>query len=137
MVKTVILTGAEVCVSELGGQNTVVKNLGEKPIFVAATAGITESADGVSEIPAGGGEVVFDTHGTVYLVGTGKAQVTGTNYACTNFKQPSSNARDRQAAAEEIPAIEMSFGEMAIADIAENVTNTLTETTTETTEEAT
>lgn len=137
MVKTVILTGAEVCVSGLSGQNAVVKNLGEKSIFVAATAGITEGADGVSEIPAGGGEVVFDTHGTVYLTGTGKAQVTGTNYACANFKQPSSNARDRQAAAEEIPAIAMSFGKMAVADIAENVTNTLTETTTETTEEAT
>lgn len=121
MVKTVVLEGSEVCVSGLDGQNTIVKNLGEKSVFASAFAGVSEGADNVVEIPASSGEVLYDTHGTVYLSGTGKVQITGTNYDAVNFKSPSANVRDRQTADDVIPAIPLAFVEMAAADIAENV----------------
>lgn len=121
MIKTVTLEGSEVCVSGLDGQNVIVKNLGGKHIWASAFPGVSEGADNVCEIPAGGGEIIFDTHGTVYLNGAGKVQVTGTNYAAVNFKSPSANVNDRQTATEEIPAIPLDFATFALADIAENV----------------
>lgn len=127
MVKTVVLEGSEVCVSGLDGQNTIVKNLGEKSVFASAFAGVSEGADNVVEIPASSGEVLYDTHGTVYLSGTGKVQITGTNYDAVNFKSPSANVRDRQTAAEEIPAIPLDFATFALADISENVQTELQE----------
>lgn len=90
MIKTVTLSGAEVCVTGLGGQNAIVKNLSSGAVFASAGTGVDQGADGVAEIPAGSGEVLLDVNGTVYLKGTGSVQVTGTNYATPNFKQPSS-----------------------------------------------
>lgn len=92
MVKTVNLNGGEVKVEGLGGHNTVVKNLGGGAIFASAYPEITEGADNVVEIPAGSGEVVLDTNGTIYLFGSGKVQCTGTDSAVVNFKQPSSSS---------------------------------------------
>lgn len=114
MVKTVNLTGDEVEVTDLGGQNTVVKNLGGSAIYASPYPNVTEGADNVVEIPAGGGELVFDTNGTIFLKGSGKTelgavapkrgtdaaqqratggkvQLTGTSYTTVNFKQPSSS----------------------------------------------
>lgn len=91
MVKTVSLNGGEVKVEGLGGSNTIVKNLGESAIFASAYPGITDGADNVVEIPAGSGEVVLDTNGTIYLLGSEKVQCTGTHSAVVNFKQPSSS----------------------------------------------
>lgn len=91
MIKTVDLTGTEAKLSDLGGQNVAVKNLSAGTIYASAYPDITAGADNVIEIPAGGGEVVLDARGTVYLLGTGKVQCTGTNYATPNFKQPSSS----------------------------------------------
>ena len=91
MTKTPILTGAEVCVTDLGGQNASVQNLSGDTIWASAYPGVTAGADDVYEIPAGGGVVVLDARGTVYLLGTGKVQCTGTNYATPNFRQPSSS----------------------------------------------
>lgn len=92
MIKTVTLTGSEVKVTDLGGQNAAVKNLGSGSIYVSTKPNITAGADNVIEIPAGAGEVVLDTNGTVYIVGTGKVQCTGTPYATPNFKLPSSSS---------------------------------------------
>lgn len=92
MTKTPILTGAEVCVENLGGQNVTVQNLSEDTIWASAFPNVTAGADDVYEIPAGGGVVVLDARGTVYLVGTGKVQCTGTPYGYVNFKTPSSSA---------------------------------------------
>lgn len=129
MVKTVILDGAEVAVT-FTGANAWLRNDGEKAIYASKNADITAGADDVVSIPAGGSAPVYDARGTVYVKGTGSVQLIGSNYAVNPFKQPSSNVRDRQAAAEIIPAIALSLGEMAVADVAENnVTNTLTETT--------
>lgn len=90
MVKTVNLTGEEVEVTDLGGQNTAVKNLGSSGIYASSYPNVAEGADNVVEIPAGGGELVFDTNGTIFLKGAGKVQLTGTSYTTVNFKQPSS-----------------------------------------------
>ena len=84
-VKTSILTGTEVCVENLGGQNVAVKNLGEGSVYASAYPNIIPGEDNVIEITAGSGEVVLDTHGTVYLLGVGKVQCTGTDYATINF----------------------------------------------------
>lgn len=92
MIKTVELTGSEVKVTDLGGQNAAVKNLGSGSIYVSTKPNITAGADNVIEIPAGAGEVVLDTNGTVYIVGTGKVQCTGTPYATPNFKLPSTSS---------------------------------------------
>lgn len=92
MIKTVTLTGSEVKVTDLGGQNAAVKNLGSGSIYVSTKPNITAGADNVIEIPAGTGEVVLDTNGTVYIVGTGKVQCTGTPYAVPNFKLPSTSS---------------------------------------------
>lgn len=91
MTKTPILTGTEVCVKDLGGQNVAVQNLSDGTIWASAYPNVTAGADDVYEIPAGGGVVVLDARGTVHLLGTGKVQCTGTPYATPNFKQPSSS----------------------------------------------
>ena len=91
MTKTPILTGTEVCVECLGGQNAAVQNLSGDTIWASAFPNVTAGADNVYEIPASGGVVVLDAHGTIYLLGTGKVQVTGTDYATPNFRQPSSS----------------------------------------------
>ncbi len=92
MIKTVTLSGAEVRVAGLGGQNVIVRNLGSEPALASAGAGVQQGGDGVAEIPPGGGEVIFDANGTVYLKGAGAVQVTGTNYSTVNFKTPSAGA---------------------------------------------
>lgn len=91
MIKTVELTGSEIEVSDLGGQNVAVKNLGDGSIYASPYPNVVAGADNVVEIPAGSGEVVLDANGTLYLIGTGKAQCTGTSYATPNFKMPSSS----------------------------------------------
>lgn len=92
MIKTVTLGGSEVCVTGLGGQNAVVKNLGSDAVYASANAGVEQGADNVCEIPKGGGEVLLNAHGTVYLLGKGTVQVTGTDYSTVNFKQPSAGS---------------------------------------------
>lgn len=91
MTKTTTLTGTEVCVKDLGGQNVAVQNLSDGTIWASAYPHVVAGADDVYEIPAGGGVVVLDARGTVYLLGTGKVQCTGTPYATPNFKLPSSS----------------------------------------------
>ncbi len=88
-IQRVELNGAEVCVKDLGGQNVAIKNLGDGTIYASAFPGVTADADNVIEIPAGGGEVLLDARGKVYLLGSGRAQCTGTDYAAPNFRQPS------------------------------------------------
>lgn len=91
-IKTVVLDGSELCVSGFLKQNTVIKNLSDSTIYAATSPNIEPDADGVIAIPAGGGENLHDTKGTVYLLGTGKVQLTGTDYGYVNFKSPSSSS---------------------------------------------
>lgn len=77
MIKTVTLTGSELKVEGLNGFNTFVQNLGRSVIYASKYPGISAGADNVAEIPAGGGKLISTTNGTVYLLGTGKAELTG------------------------------------------------------------
>lgn len=77
MIKTVTLKGSELKVEGLGGFNTFVQNLGSAVIYASKNPGITAGADNVAEIPAGSGKLISSTNGTVYLLGAGKAEVTG------------------------------------------------------------
>ncbi len=89
-IKTVKLSGEEIKVEGLDGQNTVIRNLGSSAVYASGSPGIAADADGVAEITAGEGVVLYDTRGTVYLSGTGKVQLTGSDYSTVNFKVPSS-----------------------------------------------
>lgn len=89
-IKTVTLDGSEVKVEGLGGQNTIVQNLGGSAVYASASPGVEAGADGVAEISAGGGINLYGTNGTVYLLGSGKVQLVGTDYSTVNFKLPSS-----------------------------------------------
>lgn len=84
MIKTVTLNGGEVKAEGLGGQNTIVQNLGGSAVYASASPGIEAGADGVAEIPAGGGINLYGTNGTVYLLGSGRVQLTGTDYSDLN-----------------------------------------------------
>lgn len=77
MIKTVTLKGSELKVEGLGGFNTFVQNLGSAVIYASKNPGISAGADNVAEIPAGSGKLISSTNGTVYLLGAGKAEVTG------------------------------------------------------------
>lgn len=94
MIKTVTLTGAEAKVSGLGGFNTVVHNLGGETLFASKYPGVAEGADNVAEIPAGAAKLISTTNGTVYLLGTGKAELTGQDHDGVNFRQPSLSKGD-------------------------------------------
>lgn len=90
-IRTITLDGAEIKVEGMSGQNAIVRNLGDAVIYASVSPGVIADADGVAEIPAGGGVVLYDTRGTVYLLGSGKVQLTGTDYNVVNFKLPSSS----------------------------------------------
>lgn len=83
-VKTVTLSGAPIAVEGLAGQNTIVQNLGSSAVYVSTAPGIKEGADGTAEIPAGGALNIYGTFGTLWLKGTGKVQLTGTDYSELN-----------------------------------------------------
>lgn len=83
-IKTVILKGEEVRVGGLSGQNTIVQNLSSGNVYAGIRSGLSPGADGVAEIPAGGVMNVYGTYGTLYLKGSGKVQLTGTDYADLN-----------------------------------------------------
>lgn len=91
MIKTVELTGTEMKVEGLDGQNTVIINNGSGTLYASAFPDVAAGADNVIEIPAGAHDGLNDTHGTVYLLGTGRVELRGTDYA-VNFRQPSSSA---------------------------------------------
>lgn len=78
-IKTVVLEGDEIKIEGLAGQNTNIQNLGDMAVYVSASRRIVPGADGVAELPAGGSLILYDTYGTVYLLGEGRVQLTGTN----------------------------------------------------------
>lgn len=89
-VKTVELAGAEMKVEGLRGQNTVIVNHGGGTLYASASPNVEAGADNVIEIPAGARDGLNGTHGTVYLLGSGRVELRGTDYA-VNFRQPSSS----------------------------------------------
>lgn len=83
-IKTVTLSGAEVKVDGLSGQNTIVQNFGGSAVYASVSPGVAADADGVARIPAGGALNVYGTRGTIYLKGAGKVQLIGTDYSDLN-----------------------------------------------------
>lgn len=92
MIKTITLTGAEQEVT-FDGNNTYcwVQNLGGADLLVSLSSGIVDGADGVLTIPSGGAGYVRGDTGIkkLYMLGTGKVQVYGTNNAFCPFKMAS------------------------------------------------
>ena len=84
--KTINLTGAEVAVTGLDGAHAHIRNDGTEVIYAAKTAGITTGADGVLSIPAGQAATVYGISGTVYMLGTGSAQIISNDYSELPFK---------------------------------------------------
>lgn len=80
MIKTVILNGTKQCVTGLGGSNTVIVNFGSSELYASAYPDIIPDGDDVVTIFPGNAINLYDTNGTVYLLGTGKVQLEGTNY---------------------------------------------------------
>lgn len=90
-IKTVTLTGAEQCVTGLDGQNTRIINKSDSAVYASLSPDIVPEADGVIEIAANSWDGLYNTNGTLYLLGTGKVELRGTDYAI-NFRQPSRSA---------------------------------------------
>lgn len=80
-IKTVTLDGGEHKVEGLGGQNTVIVNRGSATLYASASANVTPDGDNTAAIPSGGVMNLYGTNGTVYLLGTGKVELEGTDYA--------------------------------------------------------
>lgn len=91
MIKTVVLTGDELMVKDLNGFNTVVHNLGEDTIYASKYPNVAAGADNVAEIPAGSAKLISTTNGTVYLLGSGKAELTGQDHEYVSSSSGSSS----------------------------------------------
>lgn len=89
-IQTATLNGSELKVEGLGGQNTAIFNKSDSAIYASAYPNIVPEDDGVIEVPAGVRDGLYGTNGTVYLLGTGKVELRGTDYS-VNFKRPSSS----------------------------------------------
>ena len=87
-IRTVNLTSSELCISDLGGQNTALQNLGSSTVYASADPGIEAGSDGVMAIPAGAIATYPGTNGTIYLRGSGKVQLCGTDYGYAPFSTP-------------------------------------------------
>ena len=89
MIKTVILGGTEQEV-RFDGNNTYywVQNLSDADVLASLESGIVDGADGVLTVPSGGAGYVRDDTGAkkLYIIGTGKVQIYGTNNAFCPFK---------------------------------------------------
>lgn len=87
MIRTVTLNGEELRIDGLSGQNTIIINKGSSAVYASNAPGIAPEADGVIEIPAGGRDGLYGTHGTLYLSGSGKVELRGTDYSelCGGF----------------------------------------------------
>lgn len=80
-IETVTLDGAELKVEGLGGQNTIIINRGSANLYASAYADAVPDGDNVALILPGGAMNLHGTNGTVYLLGTGKVQLQGTDTA--------------------------------------------------------
>ncbi len=87
-IKTVILDGSELKVEGLGGQNTAVINKSGGAVYASVNPNIVPEGDNVIEIGAGDRDGLYNTNGTLYLLGSGKVELRGTDYS-VNFSQPS------------------------------------------------
>ncbi len=78
-IKTVTLNGGELKVEGINGQNTIITNRGTSTVYASTRANVTPDGDGTAAIPPGWIMNLHGTNGTVYLLGTGKVQLKGTD----------------------------------------------------------
>ncbi len=83
MVKTLILNGTEVKAAGPDGDNAEIHNFGGGTVYASKLPNITANADNVIAISPGAIDGLTGTHGTVYLLGTGKVQVNFTDEKVT------------------------------------------------------
>ena len=82
MIKTANLTAnTETSISGLGGTHCRINNNTAGTLYASANSGIVPGGDDVTAIPAGRGDYVVGTQGTVYLLSAsgGSVQVEGTD----------------------------------------------------------
>lgn len=89
MIKTINLTGAEVKITELGGDNTEIINNSNGVVYASKLPDITIGGDEVIAIPAGAIDGLYGTHGTVYLLGTGSVELRGVDHKITESRSQS------------------------------------------------
>ncbi|MBD5130607.1 MAG: hypothetical protein HDT43_11920 [Ruminococcaceae bacterium] len=90
-IRTVTLDGAEFHVEGLGGQNTAIINKSGGAVYASVNPNIVPEGDNVIEIAAGDRDGLYNTNGSLYLLGTGKVELRGTDYS-VNFRKPSRSA---------------------------------------------
>ncbi len=79
-IKTVVLNNEETRV-DLGRRNCHIRNMGSETIYASVQPGIIPDADGVLSVLAGAVDTLVNTDGHVYLKGTGKVQLVGSDFA--------------------------------------------------------
>ncbi len=93
MIKTINLTGSEMKVTELGGDNTEIINNSTGTVYASKLPNIAVGGDDVIAIPAGAIDGLYGTHGTVYLLGTGSVELRGVDHKITEARsQPISGS---------------------------------------------
>lgn len=85
MIKQVILSGEELKVEGLGGRNAVIANFGSADLYASTYPDIVPDGNNIAAISAGSAINLPDTNGTVYLLGTGRVQLEGTDYGTVNI----------------------------------------------------
>ena len=90
-IETVVLDGSELKVEGLSGQNTIIINKSDSAMYASVYPNIVPDGDNVIEIAANDRDGLYNTNGTLYLLGTGKVELRGTDYS-VNFKKPSRSA---------------------------------------------
>ncbi len=86
MVKTIKLSGSEIKVTGLGGDNTEIFNNSSETIYASKLPEITAGGDDVIAIPAGAIDGLYGTRGTVYLLGSGNVELRGVDHKITKAR---------------------------------------------------
>lgn len=90
MIKTINLTGSEMKITELGGDNTEIFNNSSSIVYASKLPNITVGGDEVIAIPAGAIDGLYGTRGTVYLLGSGSVELRGVDHKITESRGQSS-----------------------------------------------
>ncbi|MGN0686893.1 MAG: hypothetical protein ACI4KA_02160 [Oscillospiraceae bacterium] len=83
--KTLTLNGTEINV-KVAGNYTAIRNDSSDTVYLSAEPGIVPDNDGVISIPVGGSLTVNDDAESVYVLGTGKIFLLGTDSKANPFK---------------------------------------------------
>lgn len=78
-IRTVLLNGTELMIEGVCGSNVCVKNKGKSVVYAAANPNVEADKDGVLPVDPGEIAVLPDCKGTVYLLGTGRVIIIGTD----------------------------------------------------------